>query len=136
MSPGRILGLDYGSRRVGVAVSDPGQTLAHPVTVIARSRLESELAPILAEYQPVGVVIGLPVGLGGGEGPAAEAARDFGTEVADICGCPIEFYDERFSTVIAERTLREGGVKGKRRRSVVDKVAAAVMLQSYLDGSA
>lgn len=127
------MGLDFGERRVGVAISDPGRVIAHPVSVVARDRIAEELPPLVARYEPSLAVVGLPLGLDGREGAAAVAARDFGREVSAISGLHVEFYDERFSTVIADRSLREGGVKGTSRRAVVDKVAAAVMLQGYLD---
>ena len=79
------------------------------------------------------IVVGLPTSLDGSEGRVAEAARQFGTEVADITGVVVEFYDERFTSVVAERALLEANVRRGKRRAVRDKVAAAVMLQAYLD---
>ncbi len=131
----RIVGLDPGERRVGVAVSDAAGITAQPWGVIDLQRhdLATALHRVIAETGAGLVVVGLPVGLSGREGPAAVRARELGATVADICGLPIEFWDERFTTTVAERTLTEAGVRRKRRRDVRDKVAAVVMLQSYLD---
>ena len=130
----RIIGLDYGERRVGVAVSDPLRLTAQPITVLVVDEgLERQLRVLAAEYQPERIVIGLPTSLAGGEGPTAVAAREFGESVADITGVTVEFYDERFTSVLAERALLEADVSRARRKEIKDKVAAAVMLQSYLD---
>lgn len=130
---GRILGLDPGSRRVGVAVSDPGSTIAQPLAVWPRSRLLDELRRLLTEIDVDRIVVGHPVSLSGDRGPAAAAAEELATEIAEATGLPVDLHDERFTTVAAERSLLEGGTRRRRRREVRDKVAAAVMLQSYLD---
>jgi putative holliday junction resolvase len=129
------MGLDYGTRRVGVAISDPGRLLAQPHGVIDRERqeLEGELRRLVEEMEVELVVVGLPLSLSGREGPAARAARVFARRVAEVTGLPVELADERLSTVAAEGALREGRVKGPARRRMVDRVAAALMLQSYLD---
>lgn len=131
----RIVGLDYGERRIGVAASDPLGLTAQPVTVIdlRRGALADQLPPLLAELEAELVVVGLPVSLSGGEGPSAAAARRFAAEVGDICGLPVELFDERFSSVTADRVLVDAGVRRERRKAVRDKLAAAVMLQAYLD---
>ncbi len=131
----RIVGLDPGERRVGVAVSDAAGITAQPWGVIdlRHQDLAAELGRVIGETGAGLVVVGLPVGLAGREGPAAARARELGAAVADISGLPIEFWDERFTTTVAERALTEAGVRRKQRRDVRDKVAAVVMLQSYLD---
>ena len=91
---------------------------------------------ICAEYEVATVVVGLPISLSGDEGVAAEKARHLAAQVEEVTGCEIVFYDERFTTVQAEAALLEGGVRRRRRRETVDKVAAAVMLQGYIDSSA
>lgn len=131
----RILGLDPGERRVGVALSDPTGTIASPHSVIDRRSVElTEAVRMLCEEHDVErIVVGLPTGLSGVEGPSAEAARTVGTAVAEATGLPVEYQDERFTTVTAEAALLEGGVRRAKRRDVRDKVAAAVILQTYLD---
>ncbi len=129
------LGLDPGERRVGVALSDPTGTIASPHSVIDRRSVElTEAVRMLCEEHDVErIVVGLPTGLSGVEGPSAEAARTVGTAVAEATGLPVEYQDERFTTVTAEAALLEGGVRRAKRRDVRDKVAAAVILQTYLD---
>ncbi len=100
---------------------------------LATSDLADELRRLLAEYEVDVIVVGLPVTLSGEEGVAAQRARRFGAEVAAIAALPVEFSDERFSSVVAERALLESGARRRHRRDVRDKVAAAVMLQDYLD---
>lgn len=131
----RILGLDPGERRVGVALSDPTGTIASPHSVIDRRSVElADAVRVLCEENDVQrIVIGLPTGLSGVEGPSAKAARAMGNAVADATGLPVAYQDERFTTVTAEAALLEGGVRRSKRRDVRDKVAAAVILQTYLD---
>ena len=133
----RALGLDLGSKRIGVAVSDLSGTIASPLTVIARGRSRrhdhERIAVLVREEEADCVVVGMPRSLSGGDGPAAKAARSEASALASVIGVPVETYDERFSTVTANRALAESGVRGQARRQVVDKVAAAVILQSWLD---
>lgn len=133
---GRVLGLDPGERRIGVAISDPLGMIAQPHSVIDR-REEDPLGTVrnlVTEYDVSVIVVGLPISLSGREGPAADAARVFAGEVSETVDCEVELMDERFTTVTAEQALIEGKVRRDRRRVVRDKVAAAVMLQVYLDG--
>jgi putative Holliday junction resolvase len=133
----RALGLDLGSKRIGVAVSDPTGTIASPLTVLARGRSRrhdhARIAELVRDEEAGCVVVGLPRSLSGADGPAARAARAEATALASVVGVPVETHDERFTTVTANRALAEGGVRGRARREVVDKVAAAVILQSWLD---
>ncbi|MEA2022906.1 MAG: Holliday junction resolvase RuvX [Actinomycetota bacterium] len=131
----RILGLDPGERRIGVALSDPTGTIASPHSVIDRRsvKLADAVRALCEEHGVERIVVGLPTGLSGVEGPSAKAARTVGTAVAEATGLPVEYQDERFTTVTAEAALVEGGVRRAKRRDVRDKVAAAVILQSYLD---
>jgi len=136
--PGIWFGVDVGSVRVGVARCDPQGTLAVPVTTLARdARTDkdvSELAALVAEYEAVGVVVGLPRTLANREGAAAELARDYGRRVAErIAPLPVEYVDERLTTVSAQRKLHEGGIRGRAGRAVIDQVAAAELLQHWLD---
>lgn len=134
----RYLGIDPGERRIGIALSDPLGIIAQPHVVLDRRRgsVLDEIRAICAEYAVETIVIGLPTSLSGAEGSAAERARVLGNEVAGETGCEVVFFDERFTTVQAEAALLEGGMKRRKRRETVDKVAAAVMLQGYLDGQA
>jgi putative holliday junction resolvase len=136
MSARRVLGLDPGTRRVGVAVSDPLGITAQPRVVLDAGdpRLMEQIAGLAAELGVERVVVGLPVSLNGTEGPSALAAREFAAAVGEATGLPVELADERFTSVSAERVLVQAGLSGRRRRAVRDRVAAAVMLQAYLDG--
>jgi putative holliday junction resolvase len=134
----RALGLDLGSKRIGVAVSDRSGTIASPLTVLARGRSRRDdherIAALVREEEAEVVVVGLPRSLAGGDGPAARAARDEVAVLATVVGVPVELHDERFTTVTATRALADAGVRSSERRGKVDKVAAAVILQSWLDG--
>jgi putative holliday junction resolvase len=136
----RILGVDLGSRRIGVAVSDPGATIAIPSSVVQRSGDRSTdhraIVGAAREAEAGMIVVGLPLSLSGRAGPAARAALAEVEELralAEPFGIAVDTYDERLTTVIAHRRLDAAHVKGRARRRVVDEVAAAVMLQSYLD---
>lgn len=135
---GRVLGLDPGERRIGVALSDPLGIIAQPHSVIdLRSQdLVAEVKKIIAEEDVITIVIGLPVSLDGAERTAAERARAFGAAVGEATGMRPIFADERFTTSVAEAALLEGNVRRQDRRNARDKVAAAVMLQGYLDSIA
>lgn len=133
MMAGRVLAFDPGSARIGVAVSDPLRVVATPLEVISVEEFSARFPELLSEYQPTEIVVGLPIGLSGREGRAAESARQFGQEVAAVSGLPVHFVDERFTTATAEAALLEGGVKRRSRRQKVDRVAAAVILRQFLD---
>ena len=133
----RALGLDLGSRRIGVAVSDRSGTIATPLTVVVRAKRRAEdhrrIAALVADEEAEILVVGLPLSLDGSMGPAARAAANEAEQLASVVGVPVETVDERLTTVTAEGALRQAGVKGQSRRQVVDKVAAAVLLQAWLD---
>ncbi len=134
MLRGRRLGVDVGSVRVGVALSDPDGVLATPLVTVPRDGgSAAAVAALVAEHGVVGVVVGLPRTLAGHEGPAAEAARAFAAELEQVLDVPLELSDERLTTVVATRQLRESGRKGRRQRAVVDQVAAVGILQGWLD---
>lgn len=109
--------------------------IAQPHVVLDRRTEDTlqRIRDICAEYEVATIVIGLPVSLSGEEGSAAERARSLGAQVAEATDCKIVFFDERFTTVQAESALIEGGMRRRRRRETIDKVAAAMMLQGYLD---
>lgn len=132
----RILGLDVGTKTIGVAVSDPLGFTAQGVKTIRRSTLESDLAEIrtlVESYQVEEIVVGLPLNMNGGEGPSAAMAREMGEAVAEALSVRVIYRDERLSTMAAERILLEGDVSRKKRKQVIDKMAAAYILQGYLD---
>ncbi len=134
---GRRLGIDVGAVRVGVALSDPDGVLATPLCTVPRDAEHgtdlATIAGLVAEHGVVGIVVGLPRTLAGREGPAAEAARAFAAALSGRVAVPLEFVDERLTTVVATRQLRESGRKGRRQRAVVDQVAAVGILQGWLD---
>jgi putative Holliday junction resolvase len=133
----RALGVDLGSKRIGIAVSDPSGTIASPLTVVHRSssrrRDLDEIARIATDEDVDTIVVGLPLTMRGEVGHAAEAAIAEAARLATVVGVPVETHDERLTTVTAERSMIDAGMRGDERRRVVDKVAAAVMLQSWLD---
>lgn len=130
------LGLDAGSVRVGLAASDPTGTLASPVAVLPRTRARELWERVRQEARERGaerIVVGLPRELDGSEGPAAVDARQLAADAEREVGLPVELFDERFTTAEAERSLIAGGMRRRARRSVVDGVAASLMLQGWLD---
>ncbi len=129
----RYLGIDYGSKRVGLAISDGLGLTARPLEVVSRSSLTDRVRQIVGEFGVDMLVVGLPTGLGGDEGKSAEAAREMGEELERDIGLGVVFVDERFSSRMAEGVLLESGMKRRQRRGTVDKVAAAIVLQNYLD---
>ncbi|MDQ1425401.1 MAG: putative pre6S rRNA nuclease [Acidimicrobiaceae bacterium] len=133
----RVLGIDLGTKRIGVAVSDRSGTIASPLTVVMRSgdleRDHQRLRALVVEEEAERVIVGLPLSLDGGMGPAAVAAAAEADAMASVVGVPVETFDERLTTVTAESVLREQRIRPAARRRVIDKVAAAVMLQTWLD---
>lgn len=131
----RALGIDVGERRIGVAVSDPSGTLSSPHGVVRRApEAAARLAALAAEVGAEVIVVGLPLKMrGGGEGPQASEVRAFAAELARHTATPIEFYDERLTTVMAERSLLAAGKRRDKRKQQVDAVAAALILQGWLD---
>ncbi len=141
MSPlGRRLGVDVGSVRVGVAISDPDGILATPLVTLRRD-LDggadlAELAALVREHGVVEVVVGLPRSLSGRAGAAAGLAQAYAGQLSDrVSPVPVRLADERLTTVVASRTLSQRGVKGKRHRAVVDQAAAVLILQDWLDAN-
>lgn len=133
----RILALDLGSRRIGVAVSDSSETIASPLTVLARSRSRAEdhrrIRSLADEEEAELIVVGHPITMAGESGPAAKAVEEEAAQIERACGRPVELFDERMTTVTADRALKEADISASRRRQYVDKVAAAVLLQNWLD---
>ncbi|ONI74923.1 Holliday junction resolvase RuvX [Actinosynnema sp. ALI-1.44] len=136
--PGRRLGVDVGSVRVGVALSDPAPMLASPLVTLFRDEKAGsdldQIARLVAEHEVVEVVVGLPKTLAGRHGPAAIGAVAYAEQLAERVGhVPIRFGDERLTTVTASRMLSQRGVRGKKQRAVVDQAAAVEILQAWLD---
>ena len=134
---GRLLGLDVGDRRIGIAVSDETQLIATPHSVYTRVGYGPDcrhIARLYGELGCVGVVSGLPLNMDGSAGFQAEKVRAFAAKLEEA-GMPVAFQDERLSTVSAHEALIEGGMRREARKGTVDKVAAAVILQQYLDAN-
>ncbi|MCU0265578.1 MAG: Holliday junction resolvase RuvX [Actinomycetia bacterium] len=135
MAQGVRLGVDVGSVRIGVAGCDPDGILASPVETVPRGPGDLDrIAALTAERGAVEVVVGMPVSLSGGVGPAAARAQEFADRLAErLAPVPVRTVDERFTTVDATRALAAAGVRGPRRRAVVDQAAAVLILQQVLD---
>ncbi|HEY2195237.1 MAG TPA: Holliday junction resolvase RuvX [Actinomycetospora sp.] len=141
--PGRILGVDVGAVRVGVALSDPAGTLATPLVTLDRDETTwsdlDRLVELVTEHEVVEVVVGLPRTLAGREGPAAQAARAYVDDLREVLAensmtdLPVTLADERLTTVSAIRMLSDRGVKGRAQRRVIDQAAAVEILQTWLD---
>jgi putative Holliday junction resolvase len=133
---GRLLGVDTGTVRVGLAVSDPDRVIASPLATYTRRNPDLDaryFRELTAAEAAVGLVVGLPVHTDGTEGVKAREARTFGAWLAGVTGLPALFWDERFTTVEAESALWAAGLTHKRRKGRRDRVAAQMLLQSYLD---
>ena len=134
---GRILGIDNGDKRIGIALSDPTRTIATAHTTIEEESIKKRIATILQiahENQADQIVIGLPLNMDGTTGPSALKAKDLATRISRQPGAPpVALYDERMSTLIATRTLHETRTKRKHHKKTIDKLAAQVILQNYLD---
>lgn len=133
---GPLLGLDLGTKTIGVAASDLRRTIATPVETLAKGKFMADAARLIALARgrgAVGFVVGLPRNMDGGEGPRAQSARAFARNLARAAGMPVALWDERLSTVAVERTLLEADATRRRRAEVVDRMAAAFILQGALD---
>ena len=134
---GRALGLDLGSKRIGVAVADRTGTIASPLRVLHRSgsvrRDHLAIAELVIEEEADIVVVGLPLNMNGSSGPAARAAIDEAAALATVVSVPVVTFDERRTTVTADQAMIEANMRAQARRRIVDKIAAAVMLQNWLD---
>ena len=133
----RALGLDLGSKRVGVAIGDRTGTIASPLQVLQRSgsikRDHQAIAQIVIDEEADIVVVGLPLNMNGSSGRAAQAAIDEAAGLATVVGVPVVTFDERRTTVTADQAMMEFKMRAEARRRIVDKIAAAVMLQNWLD---
>jgi len=133
---GALIGLDLGSKTIGVAVSDPDRRVAAPVETIARQRFRLDAGRILhlaAERRAIGVVLGLPINMDGSEGARAQSTRAFARNLAQLTELPIALWDERLSTAAVERALIAADASRARRKAVIDQHAATYILQGALD---
>ncbi len=131
-----ILGLDLGDKTIGVAVSDLSRSIATPIEVIRREKFTLDaqrLLAIVSNRNAAGMILGLPLNMDGSEGPRVQSTRAFARNLEKLTALPITFWDERLSTVAAERALLEADTSRKRRREVIDQVAAGYILQGALD---
>ncbi len=134
MTTGRVLGLDIGSKRIGVAVSDETGFLATAVATVQRGKGDrAEFRALIERWQPSRLVSGLPTGMSGREGPQAADTRVYAEQLARDFKIELDYYDERLSSVMAERAMIDSGMSKSRRKENIDAVAAAIMLQGYLD---
>lgn len=132
----RIMGLDVGDKRIGIALSDSLGITAQGHSVLERKIKQGDFKAIddlCQQFEVDTIVIGMPLNMNGTKGPRAEIVQNFARELADYCGKAIEFWDERLSTVSAEKLLLEADLSRKKRRGLRDKIAAVYILQGYLD---
>ena len=132
----RLMGLDLGTKTIGIAVSDVTRTIATARTTLRRTKLSRDietLRAMIAAEGIGGIVVGLPVNMDGSEGPRAQSARDIAARLAEALALPVAFWDERLSTVAAERAMLDADLSRRKRARVVDRVAAAYILQGALD---
>ena len=132
----RILAIDFGTKRMGLAVSDALGMTAQGLPTLERTRVSDDLTHIqelVEEYSAERVIVGNPIGHGGGETAMSQRAAEFVDKLRRQLGCPVDLWDERLTSVEANRMLRESGISIRKRRHAVDRVAATLLLQSYLD---
>lgn len=132
----RLLGLDLGTKTIGLALSDVSRTIATPLETLSRKKFTQDaeaLLKLVAKYDVGGLVLGLPVSMDGTEGPRCQSTRSFAANLLKISDIPIAFWDERLSTAAVTRTLLEADASRARRAELVDKLAAAYILQGALD---
>jgi putative Holliday junction resolvase len=133
---GRLLGLDVGSKTIGIAISDPGRVIASPLETIRRGRFAEDaerLKRLIAAREIAGLVLGLPVNMDGSEGPRCQSVRQFAANLTERMAIPLGFWDERLSTAAVTRAMLEADLSRARRAESVDKMAAAYILQGALD---
>lgn len=132
----RVLGIDYGERRVGIAITDELNILAHPLKVVRTTNATNEIKKILNEYNDISkIIIGMPLNLKGEVAFKAKQVLDWISELKKEINLPIITWDERFTTVVAESFLLEADVKRKNRKKIIDKMSAQIILQDYLDAN-
>ena len=135
-SKGRLLGIDFGTVRVGLAACDPDRIVASPMITYTRRTVEKDaeyFLRVVKNESIVGLVIGLPISLNNTEGPKAIEAREFGAWLVSVTSLPFVYWDERFTTAAAEDIMRDAGLTPQKRKAKRDRVAAQILLQTYLD---
>jgi len=135
----RVIGLDLGEKTIGVAVSDPLGLTAQGIETIKRNNLESDLKrlqELCQEWQVTTLVLGMPRNMNGTYGPRAESTREFGQLLEQELKLPVKYWDERLTTVAAEKMLLQGDLSRRKRKKVIDKIAAVMILQGFLDNHA
>ena len=133
---GRLLGLDVGTKTIGMAISDSALAVASPLTVLKRGRYAADadaIGKLVAERRIGAIVVGLPIGLDGKEGPRSQSVRQFARNLLSLVDLPLAFWDERFSTLGAGRALEGAELSHRRKGEIIDKLAAAYILQGALD---
>lgn len=133
---GRLLGCDVGEKTIGLAISDVNRTIATPFDVIRRTQWKVDskaLLKVFSDYHIVGIVVGMPLNMDGSEGPRCQSIRQFSQNVLALADLPLCLWDERLSTVAVTRVLLEADVSREKRKKVIDKMAAAYILQGFLD---
>jgi putative Holliday junction resolvase len=136
MTPSRVLALDLGKKRIGLALSDELGVTAQGLETLQRTNIREDLArlsKLASEKKVTLILMGNPLHMSGREGRQTEYARDFGERLGAASGIPVKFWDERLTTVAAERVLRESGISIEKRAKAVDRLAAVILLESYLD---
>jgi putative Holliday junction resolvase len=135
---GRLIGVDFGTVRIGLALSDPGQSLASPLETYSRQNPEQDarrFCRLIQDEEVVGFVVGLPVFNSGDESPKSREAREFGKWLTETTTLPVRFYDERYTTAHANQILEFAGVTSKKRKKQRDKLAAQILLSAYLESN-
>lgn len=134
--PGRVMALDVGGRRIGIALSDPSRTLASPYTTLhatPRERALQRIAQLIINEEVVELVLGLPLTLSGEIGPQAKIIHEFAEALRPLIQVPLHFFDERLTSVAADRMMLNLGLKAEQRKARIDEVAASIILQDFLD---
>lgn len=132
----RVLALDVGEQRIGVAMSDANGTMAMPLTTLKatpRTRAMKQIADLVQQHAVDEVVVGLPLTLRGDIGPQAHIVQSFASDLEAVLGKSVQLFDERLTSVVAEQTMRDLGIKPARRKARIDEIAATIILQDYLD---
>ena len=135
---GRLVGIDYGTVRVGIAISDLSQTIASPLEVYRRrnEKLDREyFSKLVLAEAPVGFVVGLPLHLSGDESPKSKESKSFGQWLREVTKLPVVWFDERFTTAMAREVLNQSHLSGAKRKAALDKLAAQILLSAFLEAS-
>ncbi len=133
---GRIAGIDFGTVRIGIAISDPSQTIGSPLEVFTRRTPELDrqhFVQLVQTEQLVGFVVGLPVHMSGDASEKSDQAIEFGTWLSGVTSLPVDYIDERYTTAMAREVLNQTGLSGKKRKAMLDKLAAQIILSSWLE---